>query len=84
MKIKNVPKGYQPRYKRCYQVAQDDEQSLGQELEEYIITRNLSPLQHLLITTQKLSTTQPTKSVRFRASLEAVNRTFLKCSLPAL
>jgi hypothetical protein len=64
-------------------VAQDDEQSLKQELEEYIITRELRRhFNTFLITTQKLSTSQPTRSgLGFRASLEVVNRTFLKCFL---
>jgi hypothetical protein len=64
-------------------VAQDDEQSLKQELEEYIITRELRRhFNTFLITTRKPSTTQPIKSGSgFRASLEAVNPTFLKCCL---
>ena len=60
------------------QVSQDDQRSLKQELDEYIITKELRRhLPHSLITTSKPSIIRQEKLASgFLVSLEAVNLTF--------
>ena len=63
MKIQNMfQKDINRDINGVVKVTQDDEESLKQELEEYIITRNSAAISiPSLITIQKPSTSQPTK-----------------------